>query len=185
MAADLAGSAQVFLDACCVLNLYATSRMGEILSGLSERFAVAEAVLHEAMYVRKPESLEWQAVDLTDLIATGLLDTMQPDTEREQELFVSFADPLGDGEAMTCALAVSRGGAVATDDRKAVRILGSLSPSVQVMTTPFLLERWASQQKLSHQEIRKALQDVERRASFRPRASDPLSAWWKMLVGRT
>ncbi len=40
MTGDPAGSTWVFLDACCVLNLYATGRMGEILSSLSERFAV-------------------------------------------------------------------------------------------------------------------------------------------------
>ncbi|MFY9820259.1 MAG: hypothetical protein WAM82_02690 [Thermoanaerobaculia bacterium] len=49
MAADPTGSTPVFLDTCCVLNLYATGRMGEILAGLSERFAVVEAVLHEVL----------------------------------------------------------------------------------------------------------------------------------------
>ncbi|MFY9820260.1 MAG: hypothetical protein WAM82_02695 [Thermoanaerobaculia bacterium] len=137
-----------------------------------------------SLYVREPGTPA-QAVDLTDLIATGLLDAMRPETETEQELFVSFADPLGDGEAMTCALAVSRGGAVATDDRKAIRLLGSLSPPVQVLTTPFLLERWASQQGLSPHEIRKALQDVERRTNFRPGSRDPLREWWDgFAVGR-
>ncbi|HSS48259.1 MAG TPA: hypothetical protein VLX28_04875 [Thermoanaerobaculia bacterium] len=184
MAADLAGSAQVFLDTCCVLNLYATGRMGEILSVLPERFAVADAVLRESLYVRDlPSQEDWQAVDLTKIIASELLMTASPDSEEEMSLLVSFAEHLGDGEAATCALAVSRGGSMATDDRKAIRLLGSLEPPVRVMTTPFLLERWCSLQAFSRQEIRKALQDVERRASFRPRASDPLCAWWKMIVG--
>lgn len=185
MAADLAGSTQVFLDTCCILNLYATSRMGEILSALPERFMVAAAVLRESLYIRDlPGPEEQQAVDLTQIIASGLLATARPDTEAEITLLVSFAEHLGDGEAATCALAVSRGGSVATDDRKAIRLLGSLDPPVRFLTTPFLLERWCSLQALPRQEIRKALHDVERRASFRPRASDPLCAWWKMLAGR-
>src|SRR5258708_7779190 len=144
--------------------------MGEILTGLSERFAVAEAVLQEALYLREPEGSERHRVDLTDLIATGLLETTRPDTETEQEMFVSFAESLGDGEAMTCTLAVSRGGTVATDDRKAIRLLASLSLPIRVLTTPILLERWSSQRKLSHREIRVILEDIERKASFRQRA---------------
>lgn len=184
MAAELAGSGQVFLDTCCVLNLYATGRMGEILSVLPERFVVADAVFRESLYVRNLTSQEGQqAVDLAQIIDSELLVTASPDTEEEMSLLVSFAEHLGDGEAATCALAVSRGGFVATDDRQAIRLLGSLDPPVRFMTTSFLLERWFRLQALPRQEIRKALQDVERRASFRPRASDPLCSWWKMIVG--
>src|SRR3954471_10208726 len=74
MAANFAGSAQVFLDTCCVLNLYATGRMEEILSMLPERFVVADAGLRESLYVRDlPSQKEQQAVDLTEIIDSGLL----------------------------------------------------------------------------------------------------------------
>ncbi|HEX4959298.1 MAG TPA: hypothetical protein VF173_00570 [Thermoanaerobaculia bacterium] len=128
MAADLSGSTRVFLDACCVLNLYASGRMGEILAAFPDQWTVADAVLQEALYVRDDQPDEKQVVDLTGLIVSGLLAKAQLDTEAEMSLFVRFAADLGDGEAATCALAVSRQGIVATDDRKAIRLLGSLNP---------------------------------------------------------
>lgn len=44
---------QILLDACCLLNLYATRRLDEILVAVQGRFAAAERVAAEALYIRR------------------------------------------------------------------------------------------------------------------------------------
>ena len=38
---------RVFLDACCLINLFASGRAEEILAGLPHRFAVARYVVED------------------------------------------------------------------------------------------------------------------------------------------
>src|SRR5438552_2210471 len=137
MAPDAPSIDTILLDACCVLNLYAGRCLHSVLRAALHKYAVAERVVAEALYVRNPPATadadpqeDREAVDLQPLIAEGLLSVLTTETEREAAAFVRFATQLDDGEAMTCALASERGLAVATDDRKAQRVLRSIVPAV-------------------------------------------------------
>jgi len=108
------------------------------------------------------------------------------DLETDQELagFVGFALELDDGEASVCSLAVARGGGVATDDRKALRIMAGLTPPVLTVQTPELLYEWAERLKLPEAEIRSALRQVQRRGRFYPRVGAPRFEWWETFFQR-
>jgi predicted nucleic acid-binding protein len=101
--------------------------------------------------------------------------------EADLARFIQFAAELDDGEASVCALAVTHGGAVATDDRKTLRLLERKHPQVSVVQTPELLYEWAELEGLRDQEISKVLRSVYRRGRFYPRRDAPQFDWWERL----
>jgi hypothetical protein len=176
----------ILLDACCLLNLYATRRLDEILLAVQGRFAAAERVAAEALYTRRggdgEDADEKDAVDIGPLVARGLLEVLAVETPAEAASYVSFAAELDDGEAMTCALALHRGAIVATDDRKALRILAAQAPPISVRSTAQLLKEWADSGIPAPIELRTALTDVRQRARFAPGRHDPLHSWWEAAL---
>lgn len=183
MAIGFAGHAVVLLDACCLLNLYATGRAEEILGAIPVHFALAQAVASEALYVRRggsgKDADDREPVVLQLLVSAGLLELWQVKTEDEVLSFIQFAAQLDDGEAMTCALAVHRGAAVATDDRKALRLLQARAPQVAVRTTASLIKTWAESCQVGDPDLRQVLADVRARARFAPGKHDALQGWWE------
>ena len=114
------------MDASCLLNLYATGRLRDIALAQPYRLGVADYVLErEALYVWRSSSGEGQEervlVDLARLIEEGIIQVLRLEHQEEEATFVNLASMVDDGEAITAALAVHRGCAVATDDRKARR----------------------------------------------------------------
>ena len=125
----------LLLDASCLLNLYATDRILEIAAALPWQLAVVDYVLEqEALYVRTIGAYEEQEetvpVDLSPLIDEGLILVVRMETPSEEASFVELAAVLDDGEAVTGAIALSRGHMVAIDDRKARRVLGEKAPGM-------------------------------------------------------
>ena len=113
----------------------------------------------------------------------GLLEIWQLETEEEMASFVQLAAELDDGEAMTCALAIHRGADVATDDRKALRVLGSgQQQQVRVRTTAELIRTWADSCQLDRASLRQVLMGVRERARFAPGRHDALQRWWATVV---
>ncbi len=171
----------LFLDACCLINLFGSGRIENVLEILPYRFATSELVAdHEVLTIRgaaTPDgSTERLTVSPRSLATSGHLSILPIASEREVDEFVRFAADLDDGEASVCALAVVHGGGVATDDRKALRILGTTD--VSVVQTPELLFAWAQESKTPEANVREALQTVRDRASFYPRKSAPCFTWW-------
>lgn len=177
----------ILLDACCLLNLAATGRMVAILRDHPGRFAVAERVVAETLYLRRggkgDDAEEREAIDLTPLIAAGLLTVLRVDTRAEAASLIDFADQLDDGEAMTCALALHRGFVVGTDDRKARRLCDARTPSLATHITSMLLRAWVETMQVSDAELGPLLRAIRERARFVPGRNDPLLAWWD-AVGR-
>lgn len=175
------GSSLLLLDACCVLNLFATDRMGEILRATPHLCAIAQKVEQEALFVLRggqgPDASDRIAVDLQPLYAAGLLTILSP-TATELADYVNFAAELDDGEAMTCAVAVHRGTAVASDDRKARRVLGRVAPQLQLLGTLDLVRAWATGGPIGADALRAVLTNVRDRASYQPGRAHPLRSWW-------
>jgi predicted nucleic acid-binding protein len=171
----------VFLDACCILNLLATERAEDILRTLPERFAVAR-------YVADREVLKMGKVSLERLRETDVVEVMDPSPE-EAGLVVRFALDVDDGEAHTFALALARNGLVATDDRKAIRLiravsresprLGNLNP---VLRTSQILVAWAHEARITDRRLGRLLHKIARDASFVPPRDDPHHAYWVDLL---
>ncbi len=178
----------VLLDACCVLNLYAGRCLRDLLRAGLRRHAVVERVVSKSLYVRSPPTgateaqageEEREAVDLLPFFTEGLLSVLTIETEQEAAAFVGFATQLDDGEAMTCALARERGMAVATDDRKAQRVLQALAPPIPVLSTAALIKEWADSTGVEPDRLREILTAIRERAQFVPGRHDPLQTWWE------
>ena len=173
--------ATIVLDACAVLNIYATGRFAIILRAIPSRLLIADAVRREAMWLCGPDNntapQDRARVELDPLLSEGIL-TAEALTEAEQACFLQLARELGDGEAASGALAIGRNGAVATDDRKARRVLGALVPPVRTESTVRLLQEWQQRGGVSVQEMAQALRAIEMGASFRPKRGTPGGEWW-------
>jgi predicted nucleic acid-binding protein len=181
--------APIVLDASCLLNLYASGKLREIAETLTEPLVVSDYVLHqEALFVRHKESdldeEEKKPVDLDPLVSAGLIKVISINSEEEQNTFIDLAAELDDGEAITISLAECRGCKVATDDRKALRVISDRS-LVSSISTLELVKRWADTRKVSKAEIRVALVRIWTDASYYPGEQDPLYAWWRDVVSET
>ena len=182
---DQSGEGLLFLDACCIINLYATGHIEDILHRLPFRFAVSRLVAErEALSVRRAGGpggqRDQEPVSLSELESSGALNIMELNSPEEKAAFTRFAIELDDGEASVCALALHRDGGVATDDRRALRALAAAGLST--LQTPELLFEWARLERIREDQVRKALRAIRDRASFIPRKSAPHFLWWKGFI---
>jgi hypothetical protein len=181
------GPVVVILDACCLLNLYASRHFLAILQVLPMRFVVAEAASKESLFVYQggqgPDAHTREAVDLAPAFSVGLLTLVNIETEAEGLDFLAFAAELDDGEAMSCAIAKHRGYAIATDDRKASSVIQRVAPHIQLVTTTSLVRQWAETAELEPPRLREVLTDIRQRGRFFPPAGDPLRPWWDAALG--
>ena len=173
----------LILDASTLLNLYATGRLQEIAASAPYRFAAAEYVLEEeALFIWEqgvgdpaPQPVN---LDLNPLIEDGLLEVLALDTDEEVATYVDFAISIDDGEAITAALALHRDCAVATDDRKARRVITDRMPSARLVSTLDLLSEWAEAAQLSTSELQRVMGAMKSGASYVPGRRDPHFEWW-------
>ena len=177
----------VLLDASCLINLYATGRLRDIALAVPYRLGVADYVLErEALYVWRPGGSVAEEtrvpVDLEHLVEEGLIRVMRLESEEEERTFVDLAALMDDGEAVTGAIALHRGYAVATDDRKARRILAEHPRSITLVSTLELLKLWDGEVSVSEAELREALAAMESSASYLPGDRDPLRGWWRSVM---
>ena len=177
----------LLLDASCLLNLYATGFLREIAASPPYQFAVADYVLEqEALYIWLPEPdgtrEERVSVDLSQLVCEGIVQVMRLEHLEEELTFVDLAVSIDDGEATTGALAFHRGCSVATDDRKARRVLRERFPAVPLVSTLELLNLWAQEESVSDVEIQAAMTRMRTGASYVPGDRDPLYWWWQEVI---
>lgn len=113
------------------------------------------------------------------LLQSGLLTICKLENEREEELYVDYSSQLGDGEAMSIAIAQSRGYILATDDRKARRIFLEAVPKPDsLFSTSDLIRSWAESNLIPPDQLKIALLNIQHRANFIPRRIDPNFQWW-------
>lgn len=171
-------SAVILLDACVVINLYACDQM-KAVAQYYRSFYVVDVVFQETMYVRRGgtggDADERDQVDLTRLAGAGELRIASPADENELNTFIDLTRELDDGEAMTLAIALHRGYAIATDDRKAVRLADGRVP---VLGSLDLMRDWAEDTEISGPALRRILGDVRDRGRYIPRKGHPLRSWW-------
>jgi hypothetical protein len=122
-------------------------------------------------------------VELDPFVNSKCLTVYDLSGDKEETLYIDYAADLDDGEAMTLALAFSRGFTVATDDRKARRIfLEGTGDVTRLLSTPQILKIWPSRAGLTVGELKKLLLDVSRRGRFSPHSGDPEFSWWSKAV---
>ena len=175
------------VDACCLINLFAAGNTSEILRAFEGDLFVPDFVKGETLYIRQPDeedgaTLIPKPIDLAPALEDGLLHLCRIENQAESEEFVRFAGILEDGEAACLAIAKCRAWAVATDDRKALRV--AAAEGVATVTTPELVKLWADSRKIGENVLRTVLHNIERFARFSPRRDAPLRGWWLRYVAR-
>jgi predicted nucleic acid-binding protein len=171
-------ASDVVLDTCCLVNLAAIDGTLECLAVVGLTWYIPTAVQAEGIFIRSgTDTKEVRQIDLIPSITAGIVRVCAPADEVEQALYVKLAMDLDDGEAMALAIAKSRGWKLATDDRKARNMAASMG--VVVLTTPQLLERWASGTNKSKAETADAIRRIESLARFTPPDNSPGAEWWR------
>ncbi|NQT41220.1 MAG: hypothetical protein HQ581_27275 [Planctomycetes bacterium] len=175
------------VDACCLINLYASGKPMEIVGALGTEFFVPERVRSEALTIHKPDEEDAagfvaEPIDLTEALQAGAIRQCRVDGPKENEAFVRYARELDDGEAACLAIAKRRGWTVATDDRKAIRV--ATAQRIAVVTTPELVHKWVETAKPEESKVCEVLRNIESFARFRPGKSAKLYPWWTRVVGR-
>lgn len=171
----------VVLDTCCLVNLAAIDGTLDCLASFGLIWYVPIAVQTEGVFIRvAADGREVKRIDLTSSVTKGAVQICSPADDAEHALYVELALNLGDGEAMALAIAKNRGWKVATDDRKARNKADAIG--VSVVTTPELVQRWASDSPRSKAEVAMALRRVETLARFSPAENSPAAKWWRQLL---
>ena len=167
------------LDADVLMNILATDRLDEILAANGVRGLLCPRTMAEAVYLnpRVPGDPR-DTIDLAPHIASGSL-VRSSMSEEEVASYVRFAAEVDDGEAQVLAVGLHRQLTVATDDRRARRV--ATREGVGLVGTPELILEWARGGTPSLAKRRSAIVDIEVRARYRPRPSDPSRAEWDRL----
>ena len=170
----------LILDACCAINLFATDHADAILRSVGRPIAIARYVVERellslaALAALRNETLE-ERLTRNETMIVALQD-------EEEELFLTLAAQVDDGEAITAAIAISRRWAIATDERKTSAVLNRIAPSIRVVTTPELVKHWAEEAEIDGATLRDVLATIETTAHFHPWRSHPLYNWWRSSV---
>jgi predicted nucleic acid-binding protein len=168
------------IDTCVLINLLASGGIEKILRCAANKSLICSAVEAESLFLRtddpqKPREL----IQLAPLIETNLLTTCRMENAEEEELYVNYAAALDDGEAMSIALALARGGSLATDDRKARRLFTeAVGDPDRLISTSDLVRRWFETEKITPEWLEATLQRIEFRAGYQPSPSDSGFNWW-------
>src|SRR5271157_3238575 len=139
------------IDACCLIDLFASGHAEAILRAAAFDWHVPVAVQTEVQFIRQhdpqqPGQTIAVAADFAPLIASAALCVCKPEDNQELTRFTQYAAAFrSDGEAMCLAIAESRGWIVATDDRKAIRM--GHSAGLTVVSCPELVKMWADTAK--------------------------------------
>lgn len=170
------------IDACCLINLYASGEEASIVRACGEYY-VPDEVRNEALRIRKvdeddPTKLVAHDINLGDAIAAGVFQSCHLE-DGELADFVRFAMQLDDGEASCLAIAKSRQMIAATDGKKARRIASE--NGIDLISTPEMIQEWMRATSPNESTVIEILQRIERFGRFIPRRTDPLYEWWVEL----
>ncbi|WP_102128495.1 hypothetical protein [Deinococcus planocerae] len=184
----MTGEPDWYLDACALINLYASGRLPDVASALGVHFHVVPKVYpEEAGHILSPQPdgrLERERIDLAPLIEAGVILEAGAPRGAALDALVRFAARVDDGEAMTMAVALNatpRAGVV-TDDAAALRLLGS-EAGATFTTSLTLLRRWSEVGAVDVAEVGTALRNVEVRGRYRPGPRHPEYDWWFLKRG--
>ena len=172
----------VILDACGVVNLYASGQFAPILAALPNHWYLPAAVERESQTYRQPDpadpgKLIVLPIDLLPAFNAGILTRCDCESDEETELYVKLASQIGDdGESMGLAIAKCRGWSVLTDDKKARRIAKEME--VAVLATTEVMKQWSEIVKPRAAELSAVLEAIERFANYRPARGAENYEWW-------
>jgi predicted nucleic acid-binding protein len=165
-------------DSSVLLNLLAADCIADLAADLGWQFAICPAVRDEATKLRDPQTGDMAPVDIAPLIALGILQVLELAGDAEQVLYVEQAIVVDDGEAMSMAIAASRGLDLAIADKQATNHARRTFPQMKLWSTPEILKHWTETASVPVERLRGVIRLIEARARYFPRKSHPLAVWW-------
>ncbi|HEU5376387.1 MAG TPA: PIN domain-containing protein [Ktedonobacteraceae bacterium] len=177
--------AGILLDACVVINLFASKQMQAILEALPRPVAIATFV-HEKevlkIYTGPDDNItaEAEAISLQPFIDQKLLHVV-PNDSRELATMLKISETYIDtGEAISAAIARHRSWSLATDDKIALSFFMRNMPDLHLISTLDLVKHWAEATQPHLAAIADALANIHKRARYAPHHDHDLYQWWKM-----
>jgi len=170
------------LDACCILNFCASGHFIEILKSIPIEVVVTEVIREKELITlqRLKDKENTGAIQFEQAILQGLILVVDFESELEEEAFVNYAFELGDdGESATFAIAINRGWAVATDDKKAISFFQREAPNLEILSTLEIVKNWSEEANLTPTELRTALKNIRTIGKYLPPRNHPLLVWWE------
>jgi len=173
----------LILDASCIITLYASKQMSNILGTISSLVTVAAYVYQkEALWFfdgpRENIRDSRAAIELRPLVDAGLLKVVTIESEDEAEIYLTLSQKVDTGEAYTGAIAMARSWAIVTDDQKARKVFARDASDLQLFFTLDLIQHWAEIAEPDTNIIEATLWNVRHRAAYIPARRDPNFAWW-------
>lgn len=167
----------LLIDTCCLINLCASGELLNILQvvNISAQATIVEEVKHELLEIENIEQFE-------SAIEQGLLLIVDFKSEIEETAFINYAVEIDDGEAATGAIAINRGWAMATDDKKAIKFLSQESSSLQIISTPEIIKYWSKKMNIDQSKLSEVLKNIRVKARYMPPKNHPLKLWWQTAI---
>ncbi|MEA5418510.1 hypothetical protein VB712_04675 [Spirulina sp. CCNP1310] len=178
-------NSHVVLDACCVLNLCASGHLLKIIQSIPAKVVITEVVrARELLTLQRLVNENNQDINpFESAIETGLLTVADFNSEAEEETFVNYASQLrDDGESATCAIAMHRDWAIATDDKKAIAFFQQEAPHLQIFSTLAMIKNWSEVENISKETLRSSLNAIKTWGRYIPHRGHPLLHWWENLL---
>ncbi len=178
-------NSHLVLDACCILNFFASGNFLSILKTIPAQVVVTEVVkARELLTLKQLENQENEgAIQLEMAIEQDLLLVVDFESEAEEETYINYVFELGDdGESATFAIAVHRGWAIATDDRKAIAFCQKEALNLKIFSTLEIIKYWSEETNLDADKLRLALEAIRTQGRYRPPRNHPLLSWWETAI---
>lgn len=177
----------ILLDACCILNFCASGHLLEILQSIPARVAITQVVREDELKtLQRFENEENKSANqFVAAIEQGLLIIVDFESEDEAESFVNYAAVLDDGESATFAIAVHRGWAIASDDKKAISFIKREASHLQILSTLEIVKHWSEEADVDSSTLCEALNAIRVSGRYLPRKSDSLRSWWESASGNS
>ena len=174
----------IILDACCIINLFASQQMKAILQTIPKSLSVATYVKdYEALKIYADNSQKaFESIDLQPFIDAKLLRLVDIESEVEASTYINLAEKLDDGEAITGAIALNRNWAIATDDLACEKLFRSRAPNIALISTLDLVKYWAETNKAGQNTIIETLLNIRTRGRYEPYRNHPLHDWWQKYI---
>jgi len=178
--------AGIILDACCVINLYASGYMRNILESIPKQFAIAAYVRYNEsnrIYSGPPNDpiKETELLNLQPLVDDELLQIVSPENEAEENTVIDLSSSraIDTGEAITAAIAMHRQWSLATDDRGAISFFIRNIPQLHLISTLDLLKHWVDTMYPQPSIVSAVLENIHNRARYKPHNTHCLYRWWE------
>ncbi|GAB1544214.1 hypothetical protein NUACC21_68900 [Scytonema sp. NUACC21] len=113
-------------------------------------------------------------------IVQSLLTVVDFESGEEAKSFVNMAAILGhDGESGTCAIAVYRRWAIATDDKRAISFVQQEAPHLQLLSTLEIIKHWSEETGIDLLTLRDVLNAIREKGRYFPHKNHLLLGWWQ------